>query len=544
MIIGAPGARASYVVFGKATGFTDTIALSALDGSNGFRLSGTRSNDAAGTSVSGAGDINGDGFDDLIVGAPYRGGGPSAVYVVFGKAGDFSSNLDLSSLDGANGFKVQGEQFQALGHSVSGAGDINGDGFDDVILGAPRDEEDGAYTGAAYVLFGKADGFTPEIALSAFDGDNGFKLTGINIGDQTGNSVSGAGDVNGDGFSDLIIAARDADPHGTYSGAAYVVFGGDTRFSAKLDLSTLDGTNGFRLNGETAYSRIGATVSDAGDVNGDGFDDLIVGSFGPTPAYVVFGKDGGFNANLNVSHLGINGFKLVDVQDFGSYASSAGDVNGDGFDDLILGASYDNSHVVFGFPTDAAVIFKQHHQIARFIDVDGDVVTVKTDKGAFTIADFQFIDAGVGRQLALLDLHGQSAFEGANLSITAQTPPGRSGDGRVNIGAIDATGVALGRVLIEGDLGRNDTLIPGGMDDLMATIASIKIKGLASGSGDTDDFFGLNAESIGRARSHGVKLALTPEKDNLPLDGMDGNSHLVEFGPQPANRLASLIGRR
>jgi len=94
--------------------------------------------------------------------------------------------------------------------------------------------------------------------------------------------VSAAGDVNGDGFADLLIGANDASPNGTYSGASYVVFGKAGGFTVPLNLSTLNGANGFKINGETAADFSGRSVSAAGDVNGDGFADLLIGADGPT----------------------------------------------------------------------------------------------------------------------------------------------------------------------------------------------------------------------------------------------------------------------
>ena len=170
--------------------------------------------------------------------------------MVFGKAGGFAANLNLSTLDGSNGFKLSGVAAgDYSGSSVSAAGDVNGDGFGDLIIGAYGADPNGSDSGASYVVFGKAGGFAANLNLSTLDGSNGFKLSGEAAGDHSGSSVSAAGDVNGDGFGDLIIGASGADPNGSYSGASYVVFGKAGGFAANLNLSTLDGSNGFKLNG-------------------------------------------------------------------------------------------------------------------------------------------------------------------------------------------------------------------------------------------------------------------------------------------------------
>ena len=348
------GLIVSYVVFGKAAGFSATMDLSSLDGTNGFRLTGGGGGISSDYSVSSAGDVNGDGFDDLIVGNDgdfYEG----ISYVVFGKASGFGAETSIRSLmDGINGFRLVGVlgKDDDAGDSVSGAGDVNGDGFDDLLVGNPKgDVSDGSYDldGSSYVVFGKASGFSATMELASLDGSNGFRLDGEMAGDFSGRSVSNAGDVNGDGFDDVIIGAYGADPNGDNSGSSYVVFGKASGFNATVDLSNLDGSNGFRLDGEMAGDFSGRSVSNAGDVNGDGFDDLIVSAFSADPngdqsgsSYLIFGRAAGFSAAINLSSLDSNSGVRLDGVAAGDYSgasvSSAGDVNSDGFDDLIIGA--------------------------------------------------------------------------------------------------------------------------------------------------------------------------------------------------------------
>ena len=167
---------------------------------------------------------------------------------------------------------------------MSTAGDVNGDGVDDLLIGAFGADPNGIYSGASYVVFGGAGvGSGGNIELSALDGTNGFRLSGVAAYDYSGRAVSTAGDVNGDGVDDLLIGADRADPNGDFSGASYVVFGGaGVGSGGNLELSALDGTNGFRLSGVAAGDLSGLAVSTAGDVNGDGVDDLLIGAPAPT----------------------------------------------------------------------------------------------------------------------------------------------------------------------------------------------------------------------------------------------------------------------
>ena len=370
------------MVFGGAdVGSGGTIELSelgTLNGSPGFVMNGAAEGDVAGIAVSGAGDVNGDGFDDLLIGA--YGADPhenfsGAAYVVFGGemvgSGGAIELSELGTLNGSPGFVMNGAaEYDFTGDAVSGAGDVNGDGFADLLVGAPYADPNGNNSGAAYVVFGGADvGSSGPVELSALNGSAGFRLTGVAADDYAGKAVSGAGDVDGDGFADLLVGARKADPTGSNSGAAYVVFGGAGGFPASIALGSLNGSAGFVMNGAAAGDYAGEAVSGAGDVNGDGFDDLLIGAYGAEPtgtnsgaAYVMFGGAGvGSGGAIELSTLDssagfvMNGAAMGDRA--GDAVSGAGDVNGDGFNDLIIGApqvdlnglfNYGSAYLVFG----------------------------------------------------------------------------------------------------------------------------------------------------------------------------------------------------
>ena len=398
----------SYVVFGSQSTLPSPFLLSDLDGSNGFIINSEMPEDSAGFSVDGAGDINGDGIDDLIIGAPalfdyIYADFAGRSYVVFGSDTGFTSPIELSALDGSNGFAIDGEaDDDYLGFSVSDAGDINGDGIDDVIVGANSADPNGSFSGKSYVLFGSDSPWPNPFMLSNLNGSNGFVLNGENEGDLSGSSVSAAGDVNHDGIDDLIIGAQSARPNGR----SYVVYGSDNAWPASFELSSLNGLNGFKMNGTGMFSLglFGVSVSGAGDVNSDGIDDLIIGS--PNPAknapepgssYVVFGSDSGFPATLEAASLdGSSGFRMVGetISDrTGTSVSGAGDINGDGIDDLIIGATTGDtnaenagrSYVVFG----SAAGFDSPLQLSALDGSNGFKVNGETleDRSGYSVSD-------------------------------------------------------------------------------------------------------------------------------------------------------------
>jgi Ca2+-binding RTX toxin-like protein len=405
----------SFVVFGKRTPFTSNLEVSTLNGSNGFAINGIATGDRLGAAVSSAGDVNGDGIDDIIVGARFadpNGNESGQSYVVFGSSNGFAASLNPSTLNGSNGFKINGiNANDRSGYSVSAAGDVNGDGLDDIIVGAYFADPNGNESGQSYVVFGKRGGFSSNFELSTLDGNNGFILNGVVAGDRSGITVGKAGDINGDGIDDVIVGAYVASPNGSISGQSYVVFGKRSGFNRTLELSTLNGTNGFTINGSAAGDISGIDVGSAGDVNGDGLDDLIVGAAYASPngvsragqSYIVFGNRNGFGSTLELSALnGVNGFRIngfVEGSISGLAASGAGDINGDGFDDIIIGAPYGRPNNPF--PGESYVIFGRAglgaggtFELSQLVDSPPGTGTTGNDSLTGTAGNDQFIGGG------------------------------------------------------------------------------------------------------------------------------------------------------
>lgn len=365
---------AIYFVVGQASAAPE-YDLNALSNTQGFEMF------LGGTSVSSAGDFNGDGIDDVIIGTCWENANSGVTYVIFGKevAPIESFSLPALATGQTTGFLIYSagsEDFS--GWSVSKAGDVNGDGIDDIIMGAYNADpaSGGTDAGISYVLFGRkvtsaanafADIQLPNAALPA---SMGFRITGAAGGDNSGWSVSGAGDVNNDGIDDVIVGAAYADPSASAdSGIAYVVFGrnmtGITSAFGDVDLTDFvsDNSKGFRILGPNQNAQCGYSVSRAGDVNKDGISDVIIGcAFADPPGldvgsaggitYVIYGRDviGGATPFSDIqltngagAMFNFEGFRIIGAisNDNSGYAvSSAGDINGDGVDDIVVGAAY------------------------------------------------------------------------------------------------------------------------------------------------------------------------------------------------------------
>lgn len=355
------------------------LAPAMLDGTNGFILEGAASPSGAGISVSGAGDVNGDGHADLLVGAATAAnpGEPFAgrAYLLFGKASSPGSAgiFNLSGFTAAHGTMLRGaDAGDFAGYNVSGVGDVNGDGYDDVLLGS---RQAASQVGEAYLVFGRDaaawDALGGLLNLAVLDDSDGVSMAGVALDEFVGSAVAGAGDFNGDGVADFLVGAYGKN---SYAGEAYLVYGSESGIGlgGTLDFASLDGTNGTAIAAASTGDFVGRNVSGVGDVNGDGYDDIAVGASETSAGtvYVIFGKAAGLGVS---GSFDLGGFGIADgvridgaaaeniaSSTSGSSIRSAGDANGDGYGDILIGAPYaapggssmaGRLYLVFGGPT-------------------------------------------------------------------------------------------------------------------------------------------------------------------------------------------------
>jgi len=268
--------------------------------------------------VAGAGDVNGDGYEDVVATAPTFDAGSSNG----GRA--FVYHGSPAGLEDSPAWTADGAEADAwLGWSAASAGDLNGDGYGDLVVGVPRHDNPQVNEGAAYVYHGSPEGLTPFV----------IGVEGNQDDAQAGYSVAGAGDVNGDGYDDLISGAPSFDNGQTNEGVVFVFFGSPTGISASYQQL---------LERNQASAQFGISVAPAGDVNADGYSDVIIGASTWTngnsqegSVAVYLGSPAGLQSTPVFTFEGGE-----DDARLGEKVAFAGDINSDGYSDVAFAAPY------------------------------------------------------------------------------------------------------------------------------------------------------------------------------------------------------------
>jgi len=291
-----------HLVFGRAGNWEETVDVDVS-------MAGETVQDEAGASISAAGDVNGDGVNDLLVGAPGFQQSNGKAYVLFGRDAYWPTQLAIADVT-----FLSEENDSRAGTAVAGAGDLNGDGFADILVGA---SEHTGGEGRAYLVFGRDTGWPWSLA------DADVKILAHQTLEGTGASLDGDCDFNADGIADAVVAAVP-----DYGTAAFgILFGKQTGWTDLVlgDADVFVSTN------------VRSNVACAGDLNGDGWDDLLAGSPGSYGrVYLVFGRDQYWPENNDGADV-----TIMDTEygaQFGTIASSAGDVDGDGLNDILMSA--------------------------------------------------------------------------------------------------------------------------------------------------------------------------------------------------------------
>jgi len=366
LLIGAPlldvdglaDAGGAYLLYGRdypADAFPPLFDLGDVSIGEGKILLGVDEDERSGSELVQIKDVNGDGVDDIVVGAPSKYYSAGGGYVLYGEPDSPSVIEELGDLDGTNGFELlpPAGVYGSSGQAVASVGDMNGDGIAELVVGTPRQSAGGRYsTGVTYVIFGRDGGFPADVEIDDLDGTNGFAIEGALEFDVSGRSLD-SGDLNGDGLGDIVIGAPYGYGDGVLreAGRVYVLFGDDGPFPPVVQLSDLDGSNGFTIVGAGDYDRTGIDVAVAGDVNGDGVDDVVIGTY-PAPgygeerAYVVFGRQGATSCPADLDGDGtLTIFDFLAFQNLFDLMDPLADFDGDGdftiFDFLAFQNAFD-----------------------------------------------------------------------------------------------------------------------------------------------------------------------------------------------------------
>ncbi|MFO7797694.1 MAG: integrin alpha [Promethearchaeia archaeon] len=333
-----------YNIFSVESSHNELLLSSSLETEmnislSNFSLYGEQNNSNFGRALTGIGDVNGDGYDDFIISAPYfdtlNKNNVGKVYLFFGNS-SWNQIINCSNSDASFIGEYENNE---IGNSIAGAGDVNGDGYDDFLIGTRNFAiSTDNNVGKVYLFLGKETGWSKNTNCSEADGS----FIGEAAKDDAGSSLSGAGDVNKDGYDDFLIGADSFDNSSMANvGKVYLFLGKDSGWGKNTECSNANAS----FIGEKEFDKVGYDLADAGDVNDDGYNDFLFSSTknsqGGTDAgkiYLILGKETEWQKNLNCSEADASFIGEASGDLAGWSIDGAGDINGDNFDDIIIGA--------------------------------------------------------------------------------------------------------------------------------------------------------------------------------------------------------------
>jgi len=506
--------------------------------------------DRVGYTQSKSGDFNGDGIDDILIGGHNSpsGGDDGVVYLFFGKAQTWNKNVSVSNADASFLGENPGDAITPI--SIDSAGDVNNDGYDDILIGLAANQQVGPNSGQTYLILGKSSGWAKNTSLANSDAS----FLGENFEDWSGSSVAGVGDVNDDNYDDILIGAPHNPAGGIDRGRTYLIFGKGTGWAMDTSLSTAD----VIINGETDGDMSGSSIAGPGDVNGNDIDDILIGAEfnddGGTDAgktYVIFGKTTGWSSTLSLSSAGASfeGETGGDVS--GHIVKGAGDVNGDDINDILIssvGGGGPNSkgevHLVLGRTSGWSSVSDLANSDASFLgendwdhlgggicggDMNGDLLS------DIVISSLFNEEAAIGSGQVYI-FHGRSTGwqNGVNVTNADASFQGES-EG-------DNLGISMGNV---GDInsdGSMDLLIGSIMNDIGGTDSGKAY--IITGSINTEPTQVYTFESylspyLGKSRAFDIGTRMY-----LELTGEDGNASYPDSATVNISFQISPLGQR